>query len=206
MQFVSIEGVTPVVWDRMVLNEWGGRALIESLGSFCPAVLEISYGLVYTIVPAGLGMLYFTGHRKAEDVDQFLFAVLLATFGAYSLFPYFPSEPPRTVFPAQDLPGVITVFRRFNLWYLGGYGIHTSVFPSAHVSTAFAGAFGLQLVIGERPWVGRVFLILAILIGTATVYGRYHYLVDALAGFVLAVGARAALQAIRRKGTVTGST
>ncbi|MBK5295022.1 MAG: phosphatase PAP2 family protein [Acidobacteriia bacterium] len=185
-----------IVWDRMVLDDWGGRALIESAGAVLPSVLEISYALVYAVVPGGLGTLYLTGHRKVEDVDRFLFTVLLATFGAYALFPYFPSEPPRAVFPGQDLPGVITIFRKFNLGYLGRYGIHTSVFPSAHVSTAFAVAFGIRLLVRERPWVGRLFLMLAILIATATVYGRYHYLVDALAGLGLAIAARAALQAV----------
>jgi membrane-associated phospholipid phosphatase len=37
--------------------------------------------------------------------------------------------------------------------------------------------------------VGWLLLPLAILIATATVYGRYHYVVDGLAGLALSVGA-----------------
>ena len=39
----------------------------------------------------------------------------------------------------------------------------------------------------ERKWVGRLLLGLAVSIAFATVYGRYHYTVDALAGFAVSV-------------------
>jgi len=103
------------------------------------------------------------------------------------MFPFFPSEPPRSVFPHQDLPNYRPVFRAFNYWILGNWGIHTSVFPSAHVSAAFSAAFGLRLLLPERKWTWRAMAVLATLIALSTVYGRYHYLVDALAGLGVAV-------------------
>jgi membrane-associated phospholipid phosphatase len=178
-----------IVWDRVLLRDWGLRAAIESLGSLLPAVLEISYLLVYAIGAFGLAMLYVYGAR--DRADRFLFLAVLGLLLSYAQFPFWPSEPPRTVFPGEDFPTVVTVFRRFNGYILGGYGIHTSVFPSAHVSGAFAAAWSMMRVLPERPWVGRVLLVLAILIAVATVYGRYHYAVDALAGFgvsLLALG------------------
>ena len=39
----------------------------------------------------------------------------------------------------------------------------------------------------ETKWVARTILVLAFLIATATVYGRYHYLADAVAGFGVSV-------------------
>jgi membrane-associated phospholipid phosphatase len=117
---------------------------------------------------------------------------VLAVVGAYALFPYFPSEPPRTVFPNQDLPSFATPFRSFNLWLLGGWGIHTSVFPSAHVSGAFSAALAMRRLLPEKPWAWRFLMALAVLIALATVYGRYHYLVDALAGVGVALAAFAA--------------
>jgi membrane-associated phospholipid phosphatase len=76
---------------------------------------------------------------------------------------------------------------------LGNYGIHTSVFPSAHVAGAFAAAFGAWLALPERRWVGRFLLVIASLIAIGTVYGRYHYLSDALAGLLVALVAFKAL-------------
>jgi membrane-associated phospholipid phosphatase len=104
----------------------------------------------------------------------------------YAQFPFWPSEPPRTVFPREDFPAYSTIFRRFNWQLLAGYGIHTSVFPSAHVAGAFAAAFGMRRALPEHAWVGRFLLAMAVLIATATVYGRYHYLADAVAGLLMA--------------------
>jgi membrane-associated phospholipid phosphatase len=173
-----------VVWDRLLLRG-GGRQAIEFLGPVLPAILEISYALVYTLGPFGVAVVYL--YRRRERVDAFLFPFLLAVLLCYAQFPYWPSEPPRTIFPGEDFPTYDTVFRRFNWWMLGGYGIHTSVFPSAHVAGAFSAFFGMRIALPEHKWVARFLLVMAILIATATVYGRYHYLADALAGFAMAV-------------------
>src|SRR5262249_33477923 len=46
---------------------------------------------------------------------------------------------PRTVFPGEDAPSTQTVFRRFNWFLLGGYGIHTSVFSECARLRRFCG-------------------------------------------------------------------
>jgi membrane-associated phospholipid phosphatase len=113
----------------------------------------------------------------------------VGTVAAYGLFPYFPSSPPRAVFPGMDLPSADTLVRRLNLFLVGDYGIHSSVFPSAHVSSAFSAAWALLMYLPERRRLGLGMLIYAFLVSMATVYGRYHYAVDALAGFGIGIGA-----------------
>jgi membrane-associated phospholipid phosphatase len=178
---------TWVVWDKFFLNTLGVKALIECLGPVFPSLLELSYILVYAIPYFSLGVLY--AYHRQDRVDRFLFPFALAVLVAFALFPYFPSEPPRTVFPGQDFPSWMSVFRRLNLDMLGAYGIHTSVFPSAHASGAFCAAFAMRLALPEKKWVWRFLLVMAVLIATVTVYGRYHYLADALAGLAIAVAA-----------------
>jgi len=173
-----------VVWDRVVLRG-GGRAMIESLGPILPSILEIAYSLVYTLAPFAVAMLYLCGHRR--HVDRFLLVFVTGVLLCYAQFPFWPSEPPRAVFYGQDFPAYDTVFRRFNWWMLGSYGIHTSVFPSAHVAGAFAAAFGVWRAMPERRWLRRFLLTMAVLIAIATVYGRYHYLADATAGLAVAL-------------------
>jgi membrane-associated phospholipid phosphatase len=183
-----------IVWDRMFLNKCGVKAAIERLGPLFPSILEFSYSLVYVMPVLGLSALY-VNHRSNES-DRFLVQFVLSTLLAYALFPYFPSEPPRTVFPS-DNPPVKTIFRRYNLWLLGQYGIHTSVFPSAHVSGAFGAAFATLRLLPDHTGVAWSFFVLACLITVATVYGRYHYFVDAIAGIgisVLALGIALALE------------
>ncbi len=173
-----------VLWDRAVLRG-GVSAIIESIGPVIPSILEVSYTLVYALAPFAIAMLYV--YKRREKVDQFLFVFAVVVLLCYAQFPFWPSEPPRVVFRGEDLPAYHTVFRRFNLWMLGNYGIHTSVFPSAHVAGAFAAAFGTIRVLPEHRWVSRFLLAMASLIAIATVYGRYHYLPDAVAGLLVAL-------------------
>lgn len=174
-----------IVWDRMLLNDWGLRRAIESLGAGVPAILEMSYSLVYAIAPFCMAWLY--ARRKPERMDAFLTTFLTGIFLSYALFPFFPSEPPRAVFPNEDQPGVMSVFRRFNLGLVSDYGIHLSVFPSAHCSGSLSAALGMREILPEEPWVWRCLLALAISIAIVTVYGRYHYAVDAAAGIGIAM-------------------
>jgi membrane-associated phospholipid phosphatase len=176
-----------VVWDRLVLDHWHFRAFIESLGWIVPFYLELSYLLVYAIPPLALGILYWSGRRNR--VDNFLFTFLLGTLLAYALLPYFPSDPPRFVFPGQDLPSIGTAPRRLNLWLLDRYDIRTSVFPSGHVAAAFSAAFGMLLAFPEKKRIGAMLLVLATVIAVATVYGRYHFAVDGLAGLSVSLAA-----------------
>jgi membrane-associated phospholipid phosphatase len=174
-----------VVLDRLVLRNWHLHDAIESLGAVLPSILEIAYSLVYVLAPFALAVVYVYGARKRSE--RFLLLFVLGTLLSYAQFPFWPSEPPRTVFPGEDAPSIHTVFRQFNWFLLGGYGIHTSVFPSAHVSGAFAAAFGSMRALPAKPWLGRLLVVMAVLIAVATVYGRYHYIVDGLAGFAVSL-------------------
>ncbi len=172
-----------VAWDRAGLRG-GARAVSESIGPVIPSILEISYALVYALAPFAIAMLYV--YERRDKVDQFLFIFAVGVLLCYAQFPFWPSDPPRVIFSGEDLPSYQTVFRRFNLWMLGNYGIHTSVFPSAHVAGAFAAAFGAWRALPERRWVSRFLFVMASLIAIGTVYGRYHYLPDAVAGLLMA--------------------
>jgi len=172
-----------VVWDRLVLRG-GVKTAIESLGPVVPSALEIAYALVYTLAPFSLAVLYL--YRRRERVDRLLLVFTLGVLLCYAQFPFWPSQPPRLLFFGQDAPAFDTIFRRFNWWVLGNCGIYTSVFPSAHVGAAFSVAFGMRRALPEHKWVSRFLLVMALLIAVATVYGRYHYLADAVAGLTMA--------------------
>lgn len=181
-----------IVWDRRLLDDFHLRAAIESAGALFPSYLELCYVLVYAVGAVSVAAL-FLNHRR-DHIDRFWLAYLAGTLGAYALFPYFPSEPPRTVFPADDLPHIVTILRRFNLWIVGGYGIHSSVFPSAHVSSALSAAWALLASIPERRWIGIGMAFYGFSVALATVYGRYHFATDAVAGILISLLAIVALK------------
>jgi membrane-associated phospholipid phosphatase len=176
-------------WDHRYLFDHGFREAVEALGSLPPMLFELSYLLVYGIGVFLLSAFYLAGRR--DRANGYLTTYLIGTLLAYALFPYFPSDPPRVLFPDMDMPRVLTWARRVNLALVGGYGIHSSVFPSAHVSSAFSAAWGAVRYLPERPWIGRAALAYAVVVSLATIYGRYHYGADALAGVAVSLAALA---------------
>jgi membrane-associated phospholipid phosphatase len=204
--------------DVLLQNPWVERFLKLSAPWF-QRYLEFAYFLCYPLVPLGLAALYLGRRGFSEEhdfsraertaipelaggasapeewsraIDHFWTAVLLAALSCYVLYPFFPLTPPRELF--NDLPGpaVAPLIRRTNFWLLGHYGVGASLFPSGHVAATTAMALALRRYL---PRVGIVFLIAAASIALATVYGRYHYAADALAGIV--VGCAAAFLANR---------
>jgi membrane-associated phospholipid phosphatase len=190
-----------VEWDRTILHHWGFTAgglqrAIESLGAVGPVCLELCYVLVYCVAPFVVAILYFE-HRR-ERVNGLLFLYLLGTLLAYALFPYFPSDPPRVAFGGTDLPNFAPAVRRLNLWLVGDYGIHSSVFPSAHVSSAFSAAWALFAYLPERRRIGWAMLVYAMSVAVATIYGRYHYAADVVAGMAISLVPAAMILLARR--------
>ena len=170
-------------WDHVFLVDWGVQPLIQSLGASVPTLLELAYLLVYAVGPFCVLMLYV--YKREHCVHDFLVTYVLGLLLSYAQFPFWPSEPPRTVF-AGDLEPVASWVRTLNLSVVGNLGIHTSVFPSAHVSGAFAAAFASWSLFSDKNGLRLALLVYAILVAIATVYGRYHFAVDAVAGIFVA--------------------
>lgn len=173
------------MWDRTILYQWGLQRAIESLAWVGPLYFELCYLFVYAVAPFFVAVLYV--RRQLTHVNAALFLYLLGTMLAYAMLPFFPSDPPRVAFGGSDLPNVVTPVRELNLWLVTQYGIHSSVFPSAHVSSAFSAAWALFAFLPERKRYGWGMLIYAVSVAVATVYGRYHYAADAMAGFSLSL-------------------
>ena len=183
-------------WDRVMLYGWGLRGAVEIFGAFVPAVLETCYALLYVIPPFCVASLYVL--RRRDLVDRFQFTFMLGTLLAYASLPHFPTASPRVEFPGLDLPTYLTAVRRFNIWLLNHGDIQASVFPSGHVATAFSAAFSMMLAVPERKWLVRGLVAMALAISTATIYGRYHYATDVLAGFALSLVAVAVTLVLRK--------
>jgi len=174
-------------FDRLLLNQLGLRAAIETFGAAAPGTLELVYLLLYTIPPVCMAALYLS--RARNNSDRFLFTLLLGAFAAYALIPYFPSASPRTVFPNEDLPHYASVWRSWNVWLLDRYDISTGVFPSGHVAVAFSCGFGLLRAMPEKRWWWGGIFMAATMVFIATVYGRYHYAVDGIASIGISIAA-----------------
>jgi membrane-associated phospholipid phosphatase len=114
--------------------------------------------------------------------------VLAADLGAFAPLSVFQTRPPW----ALEEPAVLapTRVRRLASYMVRHATIGVNTFPSGHVAVSLAAAVA---VIGSMPLTGAVLLVLALSVSLACSVGRYHYVVDVVAGAVLAAGVWAAV-------------
>jgi membrane-associated phospholipid phosphatase len=195
-----------ISWDQRMLHSRWVEGLLNACAPWLQHYLEMCYLLCYPLVPLGFATLYLArpasaaqrqprGKGLRADVyhqplhlaamfDKFWTAVLLATLFCYAIYPVFPLTPPRVLF--NDVPGppVPPLLRHMNLWVLDRLSVQACVFPSAHTAAVTATALAVR---ADRPRLGILFCIVALSVAAATVYGRYHYAADAVAGMCVGV-------------------
>lgn len=143
---------------------------------------ELSYLLVYVAVPAGATTVVLSAH--AEYVDWFWTVVMLAEFVCYGMLPWVQTRPPRVLESDTRITAGAGGVRRLNLRLVNQASIQVNTLPSGHAAGAFATAFAVMSI---APAAGGAFLFLALSISTATVLGRYHYVVDTVLGALVAI-------------------
>jgi hypothetical protein len=159
--------------DSGLLRAYSGVKAMRS-------IFELLYLLVYAMVPVGAAVLAIAG--RADWLPRYWAVVFAAELTCYATLPWLQTRPPRTVETAP-LTASVDALRQLNLVVLERGSIQVNTLPSAHA----AGAIALALVIMEAlTAIGGVFLAIAIGITVATVLGRYHYLVDAVLGVIVA--------------------
>jgi membrane-associated phospholipid phosphatase len=167
----ALFGVHPTVW----IEQYSGYWLNE--------YIQLVY-TSYFLLTLGLGVaLWRRGRRKEFEI--FLASTCAAYFLCYVIFVWFPIESPyhtlRHLQQVELTGGPFTAL--INLIEKHGR-VHGGAFPSAHVAGSVvtlisAYRFHRRLAIWLTP------LILSICL--ATVYGRYHYVMDVFAGAAAAV-------------------
>lgn len=157
-------------------------------------LLESAYLCCYPLVPAGMAVLYATGQR--DRADAYWTLVLASAFAAYSVLPWAGTRPPRALESARGWTSADSggggPCQRINLAVLARGSIQVNTFPSGHAASAFAVALYLLAVPGAH---GEVFLAIACAIAAGAVIGRYHYLLDVIAGIGVALFVFAVLKA-----------
>ena len=172
-----LRSIDEVVLHRTGVLTWCHQAP-RALGEF----FELSYLLVYAVVPAGAVTLAYAGH--VDHVPRFWTTVLLAEFFCYGMLPWIQTRPPRVFEDAAIAAIPARLLRRVNLGIADRASIQANTLPSGHA----AGATAVALAVGSTmPAAGGVFMVLALSIAVATVIGRYHYVVDSVLGVLVAI-------------------
>jgi membrane-associated phospholipid phosphatase len=162
--------------DRLVhVRRFGSRAPV-SVAEF----LEFSYAAVFALIPIALAL-----HLKLSavpDTDRFWTVILVTDFICFAALPWIQTRPPRALESGEPWS---SSFRSFNLRWLRSASIQVNTFPSGHAAEALAAALLVSnLRLGVFIWM----LFNAAAVSAGAVFGRYHYAIDAFAGWLVAIG------------------
>ncbi len=144
-------------------------------------ILHLAYLSYYFIVLCTPLTLWISGRKDAARIT--ILRIMSTFYLCYTIFLLFPVAGPRYLFPHADNAATRIGLARFTQDLLNGGASWGTAFPSSHVAVAVVA--GLSAWLAWRLF-GSVVVVLSLLLTVATVYGQFHYAVDALAG--LAVG------------------
>jgi membrane-associated phospholipid phosphatase len=172
-----------LAWDHKVLGDPTRR--FAHWPGWVVAYLDIVYMFCFLLLPAGFAALAATGH--SAQANHYWTMVLGADLGAFAPLSVLQTRPPWMLEDPPALPD--NAVRRLASYMVRRATIGVNTFPSGHVAVSLAAAVA---VMGSLPLTGGVLLVLAASISLACIVGRFHYVVDVLAGALLACGVWAA--------------
>ena len=144
--------------------------------------LHFCYFAYVVVIPALAAWWYF-GHRRAA-FHELVLLLAAVMYGSYLFFILFPVDSPYYRFDRLGPPLAGHPF--FDLVHAMSArgGARGGAFPSAHVSGAV-----VVILVAWRHQRRAAILLAPIVLGVivATVYGRFHYALDAIAGIGLAL-------------------
>jgi len=146
-------------------------------------LLQIVYAL---FVPAVLVVALLLWLRRRDEYPRYVFLLTLGFLASYALYFVVPARGPRIFLDGLQTRPLA------GLWLFGplrtGLDVlespHYDCFPSGHVEMTILAWWTARRL---SPRLGGIYGVYAVLIALATVYLRYHYTVDLLAGAVVAV-------------------
>lgn len=157
--------------------------------------MAFAYWTYYPLVPL-VGFILYAKAPRSEFL-RYMFRLCATFLICYVLYILMPVRGPHHAMlnhnPA-DLDGGL--FLSLVLLIQGKGQTVGAAFPSSHVAAAWICVFALRQI--DKRW----YIILTLLVSVLSVsvfYLRYHYMVDAIAGFVLALGLQRLYEAIEAK-------
>jgi membrane-associated phospholipid phosphatase len=155
--------------------------------------LHFAYASYYALVLVPPIVLYARGRRNAFAAT--LLALTIVYGACFSVYLLFPVDGPRyLVGPAPAPAGPV---RAFVLRLLESGSSRGTAFPSSHIAASVVSAL---CALSWQRRLGIVVSVLTVGLAMCTVYGGFHYGVDALAGAAVGlaswIGARAAWRAL----------
>lgn len=180
-------------WEMAVFGfqasvEWHRRVPSPALST----VMHLCYGAYYWILAIVPLWLLFRG--KVEAFRRAIFIIATALFVSYLVFAVFPVAGPYFTFPPVPERLVSNWPARYVYFMLGNGSSMGTAFPSSHVAASWVAVYAAWR---DERWLALALAPVALGLALGTVYGQFHYAVDAAAGALLAVALMAAADPLR---------
>lgn len=186
-------------WEHWLLPTNPSSSWAPSMTSvLLSEVLHLAYASYYLLVYVPPVALYLRRDRRGFAITMLSLAIVYAVcFVTYLVFPV---DGPRFIAgPAAAPDGPV---RTFVLHLLAVGSSRGTAFPSSHVAASVVAALcALEL---QRP-VGVIVTIFTVGLTLGTVYGGFHYGVDALAGLIVGIASWLAAKAAWRALSTPGA-
>jgi hypothetical protein len=178
-------------WLLRIDHRCGAERWMSALPRPIAELLELSYALDYVVVGGGA---IYAATFGLDAVTSYWALVLTAELASFAPLPWLRSRPPRAIeavpgtrslqfAPKRGRSGRPPYLRRLNTAILDNASVQANTLPSGHVSGAVAAALAIWTF---DPAVGTGLLGMAGAIAIAAIAGRYHYVVDCVAGAAVA--------------------
>jgi hypothetical protein len=175
--------VAPMPRAERLLQGFDDAVRIRQISSRTPRpiaeLLEFAYVFVYPLIP--IALIIELTLTPSPDPQRFWTVILVTDYICFGVLPWVQTRPPRALEACDPWHAR---FRRFNLRLMGAASIHANTFPSGHAAEALVAA--LLVLDAPLPWVLWMFFNAAA-VSAGAVFGRYHYALDAIAGWVVAL-------------------
>jgi membrane-associated phospholipid phosphatase len=170
-------------WEEALFGEQLAVTLSQHLPYFwLSELMHFFYAMYWALLPLAAAMLY--SRRRFEGLRELVFVESVVFFSCYLVYIFFPVTGPFYQFPEIGGHLASGPMYRFVHWVLTDGGSMGAAFPSSHVAVAVT----IVLVAWRHDRLVRaVMLPLVVGLTISTVYGRFHYGIDALAGVLMAL-------------------
>lgn len=186
VHYINPDDIDPLLvrLDYMLFNNHPTVILEKVMNPLLTDILQIAYSSYY-FLPIIFGIALLQNNQR-EEFNKSLFLILFCFYLSYLGYILMPALGPR--FTLSHLQT-----RELQGYFIAGpmqqllnnlEGIKRDAFPSGHTAVALT---VLYLAYRFKRRIFRVFLPVVIALIFSTVYCRYHYVVDIIAGFCLTI-------------------
>ena len=192
--------------DRMMFGATPAVGISQAAAPMLDELMHALYFSYYPLIIGGIVIAWIGPSRAGTPGVGFhtaMASMILAFFLAYVWYPFLPARGP---WENQQLMSGLREFSGYPVtllvrWMIERAAVSGGCFPSAHV----AGTWGL--IVGLAPAHRKQsmrFGVVALGLGVACVYTRYHHAVDVLAGLIVGLSGGVLGHALTRARVRTG--